>query len=69
MKGWRSLTAASLAASEQEIQAMGEAEMLREASDDSDSEPSVIPNSSQTSDEPLLDLSHVSLQMLLKSSN
>ena len=50
MKGWRSLTSASLLDAEEEIEAVSEAELLRESSD-SDSEPSVVPNSSQTSDD------------------
>ena len=51
MKGWRKLASASLEAAAQEIEDISEAELLRESSD-SDSEPSPIPCSSQTSDEP-----------------
>ena len=50
MKGWRSLTSASLLDTQEEIEAVSEADLLRESSD-SDSEPSVVPNSSQTSDD------------------
>ena len=48
MKGWQKLTEAALQEAEQ--QDITEAEMLRESSD-SESDPSVIPTSSQTSDD------------------
>ena len=52
MLGWKSVMDAALRSSQEEDDVLSEAERLREASD-SDSEPSVVPTSSQTSDEPL----------------
>ena len=51
MKGWKAVTSATLEASQQEMERiMQEVDLLRNDSD-SESEPSPVPCSSQTSDE------------------
>lgn len=55
MKGWHNLTQAALADLEKEEEIFGEAELVRDSSSE-ESDPSVIPLSSQTSDESWLKL-------------
>ena len=54
MRGWQALTEAALRETQHELDELSEAELLRESSD-SESDPSVVPTSSQTSDDPCLE--------------